>query len=1122
MPPTAPRIPDEIWAQHREELITFYFESDNTLQETISYMKERYGFEATKNQYTAKLKSWGVTKYFPGSIWGSVASVKRKREQEGKDSDFAFHDRKLTRQKVDKEIARHVSSIKLGPRSENAVLPDYITVSTPLAESSGISREALLCGIPWYQYTQDIHTLVSERLKWSIAHSIPNTSIEIAIKELSSESPNHMLRFWGNDSPNDCELPTYLPPEEIKRRGSSTGKLGTLRKDSPASVLTGFLQRIFFLSTNNLIHQFQFNKVCDQIVSNFGADILVFLCRPKSPSMKVFAGMVLSSAFESGNTLLIKRLIHHEANLPDHISHSPRWAGYLSMAFHHRDEGMVKLLCEAGVPPKLKFGTLWVLHDNSYWDSHLSMLHVLLALGADPERFVIGKQPGFPLIDAARTGSLGAVKLLLSAGARVDIYIPQECGTALQAAAWGGHFEVAKYLIQSGAAINGPDPQLLQQYQWFDLGIMDITIALQTPVQLAAKRNDMALLQFLLEQGASTIACEISMHPSLMKYCIYRSGHFNWEGKYKLNGVHDHPSRYNAHNSVYTALQYGVLNQNLSVVALLLTIGADSDSRVGLHMGDTPLQMSAVLGNVEIFRLLLRGGADVNAPPAVSSGRSAVQAAAESGNWEILLMLQKAGANMNAPAGAIEGLDALQVACLNGHSLMAGFFLAHQANVNAAPSTVTGLTSIQAAASFGDIRLVRDLISLGAEVNAPATKNGTTALLAAMHHRSLPLLELLVQSGATVNPGDPKLPTPLRLAASLDWLEGVKFLLDHEATVNEPIFDPALSNELYDMETVDPSEASPLGQAIKKDAENMVDLLLRHGADVLAMVYAENSDIQFEGALICSIRSRSSLKIVNLIFAKVSDFEKHPGWEDTLKVALEYDIVDMNTFKVLIEKASSLAPPFRCNVIRKGWNSFPANQGYNEEEEDNPEQLLEIIQLLVDSGADVNCRKDNGSTMLQRLAGRCYPKACRFLVNCGAAVNTHAVHYHGTPLQEAIKYSNTKIADFLLEHGADVNALPAEYWGVTALQAASINGMFELAVRLLERGADVSAPAAPNEGRTAIDGAAERGHLEMVQLLLNAYGKQDDLRLVCNQAADYAEKEDHFEIAQWLRGYSPA
>lgn len=111
------------------------------------------------NQYNRKLASWGVRKYLSGSDWASVSSVKRKRSQEGKDSDFAFYGCKITRQKLDKEIARHVSLSRTWCSSEKAVLPDYITVSTPLEESIGISRMFLLRNLPWYDYAQEIQAL---------------------------------------------------------------------------------------------------------------------------------------------------------------------------------------------------------------------------------------------------------------------------------------------------------------------------------------------------------------------------------------------------------------------------------------------------------------------------------------------------------------------------------------------------------------------------------------------------------------------------------------------------------------------------------------------------------------------------------------------------------------------------------------------------------------------------------------------------------------------------------------------------------------------------------------------------------------------------------------------------
>ena len=113
----------------------------------------------SKNQYTGKLVSWGVGKNVPGSIWVDVASVERKRKREGNDSDFAFYGRKYTRQQLNKEIARHVRPRSKWCDSENATLPDYITVSTPRAESIGISRDFLLQNLPWYRYGQEIQTL---------------------------------------------------------------------------------------------------------------------------------------------------------------------------------------------------------------------------------------------------------------------------------------------------------------------------------------------------------------------------------------------------------------------------------------------------------------------------------------------------------------------------------------------------------------------------------------------------------------------------------------------------------------------------------------------------------------------------------------------------------------------------------------------------------------------------------------------------------------------------------------------------------------------------------------------------------------------------------------------------
>ena len=81
----------------------------------------------------------------------------------------------------------------------------------------------------------------------------------------------------------------------------------------------------------------------------------------------------------------------------------------------------------------------------------------------------------------------------------------------------------------------------------------------------------------------------------------------------------------------------------------------------------------------------------------------------------------------------------------------------------------------------------------------------------------------------------------------------------------------------------------------------------------------------------------------------------------------------------------------------------------------------EIVQLLLDKGADVNAKKTDGVTALM--------------------VASRDGH------QEVVK--------LLLDKGADVNAKRTD--GVTALMAVSASGYIEIAQSLLANGADVNA-----------------------------------------------------------------
>lgn len=85
-------------------------------------------------------------------------------------------------------------------------------------------------------------------------------------------------------------------------------------------------------------------------------------------------------------------------------------------------------------------------------------------------------------------------------------------------------------------------------------------------------------------------------------------------------------------------------------------------------------------------------------------------------------------------------------------------------------------------------------------------------------------------------------------------------------------------------------------------------------------------------------------------------------------------------------------------------------------------------------------------------------------------------------LSLATHTGNIAVAKFLLEHGAEVDALDVD--GSTPLRYAASQGYFELAKLLLEYGA--RADATDGKGQTPLDYAYERGcrHRDMVELLL--------------------------------------
>ncbi|XP_062067444.1 2-5A-dependent ribonuclease isoform X2 [Lepus europaeus] len=154
---------------------------------------------------------------------------------------------------------------------------------------------------------------------------------------------------------------------------------------------------------------------------------------------------------------------------------------------------------------------------------------------------------------------------------------------------------------------------------------------------------------------------------------------------------------------------------------------------------------------------------------------------------------------------------------------------------------------------------------------------------------------------------------------------------------------------------------------------------------------------------------------------------------------------------------------------------------------------VRVLQMLLERGAAVDERDAHGFTALMEAAGRGHVEALRFLHERGARVNLarettreqQALRKGGaTALMDAAENGRVEAARALLELGADVGA--RDNMGRSALTHALLSCPAERAEAtihlLLRHGADANGQDA--EGKTALILAVERRHLGAVRALL--------------------------------------
>jgi ankyrin repeat protein len=142
-----------------------------------------------------------------------------------------------------------------------------------------------------------------------------------------------------------------------------------------------------------------------------------------------------------------------------------------------------------------------------------------------------------------------------------------------------------------------------------------------------------------------------------------------------------------------------------------------------------------------------------------------------------------------------------------------------------------------------------------------------------------------------------------------------------------------------------------------------------------------------------------------------------------------------------------------------------------------------VVRRKLSEGAEVEDRTDDGYTPLHLAAYFGRLEVARFLLERGADPNAVARNESRvTPLHSAVARRHRDVAGVLLAFGASANVV--QHGGWTPLHSAAHNGDEAMVDLLLLRGADPTRPA--DDGRTPIDVATEGGYGALAGLLREA------------------------------------
>jgi uncharacterized protein len=446
-----------------------------------------------------------------------------------------------------------------------------------------------------------------------------------------------------------------------------------------------------------------------------------------------------------------------------------------------------------------------------------------------------------------------------------------------------------------------------------------------------------------------------------------------------------------------------------SCVVLLLT--AAVAAAAGSEVADATMQR-----NTNAVRALIQRKANVNAPQV--DGTTALHWAVRLDDAELADMLIRAGALVSAANR--DGVTPLQLAAMNGNAVMLDKLIKAGANPNQ-PLTQYGDTALMMAARTGKTDALKVLLEADGKVNEREKWGGTTALMWAVSERHPEAVKLLIEHGADVKARSNFVP-----AANGRGFEGRTPIADDSGRKVEEFASGWLTPLMFaardggleltrilvgagaDVDAVAGDGKTALALAIFNGSYDVASFLVDSKADV------NKADAQRFTPLFWAVDRRNMETAPN--FPWMVTLDPMPLVRQLLDAGANPNALVNNTPRGRMREGSPRIV-FATALMRA---AFAGD--------------LELVELLLERGADPAIVSRDGETMVSAAAGLAF---------------IHGYH-RGKPLDERLQ-----VVKRLVQLGNDVNQ--ADDYGITPLMAAANYGDVSIIRYLIDGGADLGA-----------------------------------------------------------------